>query len=92
MAFFLTLQTRRRGHQLGSPHTPRPFHPMGDLDHAAERVRAGNSLSRCDRGDDLIAAAADSPMVLLRLRDLLTRLDTATARRGQLATQPPASR
>jgi uncharacterized membrane protein len=73
--------------------------------------------------DDLIGAAADSPMVLLRLRDLLARLggqvpasgarivaaraawvddslarkfpviwaDTATAGRGQLATQPPLS-
>lgn len=74
--------------------------------------------------DDLITAAVGSPMVLLRLRDLLARLgeqslaadaeivatraawvddslarkfpliwaETATARHGQRATQPPASR
>lgn len=106
--------------------------PTGRADRltdAAGAVRVILSLPRWEDFarsclDDLIADSAGSPMVLLRLRDLLARLgeqapaadaeivatraawvddslarefpliwaETGTARRGQLATQLPASR
>ena len=52
MAFFLTLQTRRRGHQLGSLHRPRPLHRWETWVMPLNEYEPGNRVPWPDRADD----------------------------------------